>query len=292
MTLSELDREVLFAAVCRLERQSFVSRIAALAGRPVGLVSHALPARASALVAEATALALERALDIALFSLRESPPAVSRMRGRVFHSVLACASGGIGGAFGLPALAIELPVSTAIMLRAIAAIAQSEGEDLADPRAGLACLEVLALGAASASGGGPDEDYFAVRDRLAPGAVEVADFAVDKTAVRESAPAIVRFVAQIAARFGIVVSEKAMAQAVSVVGALGGAAVNLAFIEHFQDLARGHFTVRRLERVYGSDAVRAEYGRLKAGIAAVKSNSRIPARQGDAPSAAVTAAPE
>jgi hypothetical protein len=291
MSLSELDREALFAAVRRLERQSFASRITALAGRPVGLVSRALPAPASALVAKATALALERALNIALFSLRESPHAVSRTRGRVFHSVLACASGGIGGALGLTALAIELPVSTAIMLRAIAAIAQSEGEDLADPRAGLACLEVFALGVAVA-GGGPNEDYFAIRDRLAPRVVEVADFAVDKTAVVESAPVIVRFMAQIAARFSVVVSEKAMAQAVTVVGALGGAAVNLAFIEHFQDLAHGHFTVRKLERVYGPDAVRVEYGRLKAEIAAVKSNSRIPAPQGNVPFAAATAAGE
>ena len=292
MTLSELDQEALYAAVCRLEQQSFVSRIAALAGWPVGLVSRALPAPASALVAKATALALERALHIALFSLRESPRPGRGTRGRVFHSVLASASGGIGGAFGLPALAIELPVSTAIMLRAIAAIAQGEGENLADPQAGLACLEVFALGAAVAGGSQPNEDYFAIRDRLAPGVVEAADLAFDKTAVVEGAPVIVRFVAQIAARFSVVVSEKAMAQAVSVVGALGGAAVNLAFIEHFQDLAHGHFTVRRLERAYGCDAVRAEYGRIKAGIAAVKSNSRIPARRENAPSAAATTAPE
>ena len=292
MNLSDLDREALFAAVRRLERQSFASRIAALAGRPVGLASRALPAPVSTLIVKATTLALENALDIALFSLRETPLKARRTRGRVFHSVLACASGAIGGAFGLTALAIELPVSTAIMLRAIAAIAQSEGEDLADPRARLACLEVFALGAAAASGGGPTEDYFAIRDRLAPRVVEVADFPVDKTAVVESAPVIVRFMAQIGARFSVVVSEKAMAQAVSVVGAVGGAAVNLAFIEHFQDLARGHYTVRRLERIYGAAAVRAEYSRVKVEIAAVKPNSRIPARQRNVPSAAVSAAGE
>ena len=112
----------------------------------------------------------------------------------------------------------------------------------------------------------PESDYFAVRALLARGVVEFADFALDKGAVRESAPALVRFLAQIASRFGIVVSQKVMAQAVAVVGALGGAAVNLAFIEHFQDLARGHFTVRRLERVYGADAVRAEYDRMKSAL--------------------------
>jgi len=58
------------------------------------------------------------------------------------------------------------------------------------------------------------------------------------------------------------VSEKLAAQTVAVIGAVGGAAVNLAFIEHFQSLARGHFAVRRLERIYGAEAVRAEYDLL------------------------------
>jgi hypothetical protein len=41
-----------------------------------------------------------------------------------------------------------------------------------------------------------------------------------------------------------------------------GASVNYVFIEHFQEIAQGHFTVRRLERVYGKDIIRAEYERL------------------------------
>jgi hypothetical protein len=57
-------------------------------------------------------------------------------------------------------------------------------------------------------------------------------------------------------------SQKFAAQALPVVGALGGASVNYVFIEHFQETAQGHFTVRRLERVYGKDVVRAEYERL------------------------------
>ncbi|WP_425293982.1 hypothetical protein [Methylocella tundrae] len=38
--------------------------------------------------------------------------------------------------------------------------------------------------------------------------------------------------------------------------------MNYAFVDHFQTLARGHFTVRRLERIYGASLVRAEYNRL------------------------------
>jgi hypothetical protein len=142
MTLSPADREALAAAVQRLESPSLAGRLAALAGKPVGFVQRALPATASTAVAKVAKHALERALDVALYSLRNR----RFSGGRKLHSGLACTSGAIGGAFGLAALAVELPVSTTIMLRAIAAIAQEEGEDLADPRTGLACLEVFALG--------------------------------------------------------------------------------------------------------------------------------------------------
>jgi hypothetical protein len=259
MDLSTDDRKALAAAVRRLEQPSLAGRLAVLTGRPVRYVQRALPAAASTAVARTAKRALERALEIALFSLRDT-----RLRGgRKLHSGLACTSGAIGGAFGLAALTVELPVSTTIMLRAIAAIAQQEGEDLADPRAGLACLEVFALGGPSTDDTGAETDYFTVRAMLARGLVEVADFAIDKGAIRKGAPLLVRFVIRIASRFGIVVSQKIAAQAVTVVGALGGAAINLAFAEHFQDVARGHFTVRRLERIYGADIVRREYDRLK-----------------------------
>ena len=264
MSFSDSDRQALAVAVRRLENPSLAGRLAAVAGKPVGLVQRALPATASAAVARLAKQALERALEVALFSLRNR----SLGGGRILHSGLACTSGAIGGAFGLAALAVELPVSTTIMLRAIAAIAQQEGEDLADPRTGLACLEVFALGGPAADETGTEADYFAVRAMLARGLVEIADFAIDKGAIRESAPFLVRFVTQIAARFGVVVSEKVAAQAVAVLGAVGGAAVNLAFIEHFQDVASGHFTVRRLERVYGAEVVCGEYDRLKSGFAA------------------------
>jgi EcsC protein family len=81
----------------------------------------------------------------------------------------------------------------------------------------------------------------------------------ERGVIKEGAPILLKFVTQVAARFGVVVTQKVAARALPVVGALGGAAVNYAFIEHFQEIARGHFTVRRLERMYGKDEIRAEY---------------------------------
>ena len=44
-----------------------------------------------------------------------------------------------------------------------------------------------------------------------------------------------------------------------VIGAASGAAINLLFVSSFQKAAAGHFTVRRLQRTYGADAVKSEY---------------------------------
>ena len=265
MVFSETDFAALADAVNRLERPGLAGRITALAGKPTGLAVLALPAPAAAVITKAAENALSRALDVALFSLRDRRFA----GGRVVHSALASASGAVGGAFGLATLAIELPVSTMIMLRAIAAIARDEGEDLADPRTGLACLEVFALavpeGADTVAG---ERGYFAIRALLARGLFETAGIITDKSAVRGGSDLAARFLAPIVARFGAVVSEKLAAQTVAVIGAVGGAAVNLAFIEHFQSLARGHFAVRRLERIYGAEAVRAEYDLLRSRSAA------------------------
>jgi hypothetical protein len=64
----------------------------------------------------------------------------------------------------------------------------------------------------------------------------------------------------------LVVSQKLAAYVVPVVGAIGGAAVNSAFIDHFQTLARRHFTVRRLDRISGPGTVRRAYEEIRKGI--------------------------
>jgi hypothetical protein len=58
------------------------------------------------------------------------------------------------------------------------------------------------------------------------------------------------------------VTEKTAAQLVPVIGAAGGALVNTVFIGHYQDMARGHFIVRRLEKIHGADPVREAYDKL------------------------------
>jgi len=267
--LTKEDLAALRRAVCSLEHPGFAARLAGMVGRPIELIGHALPPAASRAISAATAKGLRTALKAALLSMRHAPHAGSDL----LHKALAMAAGAAGGTFGLAALPLELPVSTIIMLRSIADIARGEGEDLSDPEAALSCLQVFALGGREAGTDAADSGYFAARGMLAKSVSEAARYVAERGIVDEGAPALVRLIAQIASRFGIVVSQKLGAQAIPVIGALGGAAVNYAFIEHFQDTARGHFTVRRLERLHGKEAVRCQYERLRQDIDAMRQRS-------------------
>jgi hypothetical protein len=253
--MTQEDLEALRRAVRSLERPGLAARLTNIVGKPVELIGYALPSFASQAIASATSRGLEAALKVALRTLPKAP----RTGSQFFHRALATASGAAGGTFGLAALPIELPVSTVIMLRSIADIAQSEGEDLSSPEAVLSCVEVFALGGRAGSVDASESGYFAVRGMLAKTVSEAARFVAERGVIREGAPILLKFVTQVAARFGLVVPQKVAAQALPVVGALGGAAVNYAFIEHFQDVAHGHFTVRRLERFYGKEKIRSEY---------------------------------
>jgi EcsC protein family len=252
------DLAALRRAVHSLEHPGLAARLTHMVGKPIELIGSALPPYASKVIATATSKGLEVALKVALGTLQRSPHAGSQL----LHKALATASGAAGGAFGLVTLPIELPVSTIIMLRSIADIAQDEGEDFSDPESALSCMQVFALGGRSGSDDASESGYFAVRGILAMSVTEAASFIAKHGVIKEGGPALVRFITQVAARFGVVVTQKVAAQSLPVIGALGGAAVNYAFIEHFQEIARGHFTVRRLERVYGNEIVQCEYERL------------------------------
>ncbi|MBM6582521.1 EcsC family protein [Microvirga sp. BT689] len=260
IALSEDDRAALRRAINALEGPSYVARLSALAGRPIELLGQALPQVASDMISKATQAALTRALRYALLTIpKEGRDPESRV-----HKALAVLSGAMGGALGISAVLMELPISTTIMLRSIARIAQSEGEDLEDPETALACLQVFALGGRTGSDNLHETGYFAVRAAMAKSVSRALQQVAGRGVVDDSASAIVRLLAQIGSRFGLVVSQKVAAQAVPVVGAIGGAAVNVTFVDHFQTLARGHFIVRRLERTYGKGTIRREYERIRA----------------------------
>ena len=259
MGLTAADIEDLRRARALLENPGLAARISDVVGSPIERGFGMLPKSWNAAVMNATRKAIEAALDVALRTL---DPERAETTSNRWHKLAVGTTGAAGGAFGLAALAIELPLSTTIMLRSIAEIARSEGEDLGSAEARLQCVQVLALGGKSGHDDAAETGYFAARAAMAKAVSEAARYAAQQGAIARGAPAIVQLITQVASRFSITVSQKVAAQAVPVVGAVGGALINTLFIDHFQDMARGHFTVRRLERVHGADEVRLVYKEL------------------------------
>lgn len=257
VTITGAEIAELKAAKLLLESPGLAAKISSFVGTPIEKGFALLPKQWNTVVTDATRKAIETALKVALWTISDGKANASPSNW--WHKLAACASGAAGGAFGLAALSIELPVSTTIMLRSIADIARSEGEDLKAADAQLECIQVLALGGNAKSDDATEVGYFAARAAMAKAVSEAAAHLAAQGITQHGSPALVRLIAQIASRFSIVVSEKAAAQAVPLVGAIGGAVINTLFIDHFQDMARGHFIVRRLERLYGADEIKLLY---------------------------------
>jgi hypothetical protein len=195
--------------------------------------------------------ALRRAFGIAILGLPRPPvpssplarPGGGLARQPLLRTrLLAVFSGTLGGIAGLPGFLPDAAFTTLLIMRAIAAIAVAEGEDLAREESRAACLEVFAFGGSpngptSSIAEAPDTGYWTARLLL------------------QGRP-VVRLFADVATRYGLHISEKLALQAIPLVGAAGGAAINSLFLDHYTVLARVHFTLRRLERRHGTARVR------------------------------------
>ncbi|GAB4119955.1 MAG: EcsC family protein [Rhodothalassiaceae bacterium] len=251
MRLAPEDMAELEAALRRLEGPGLAVRLADALGSPVEAIGRVLPHAWQRRIDRAMTRAMSLAMNRAVASLAADPSP------RATHRLLGGASGAIGGFFGLAALPVELPLSTVLMLRAIADIARREGEDLSNLDSRLACLTVFALGSPLTAGDDAAETGYWT-SRIALGQmVSEAGRHIARHGVTSGGPAIAALIHALASRFGLALSAKASAQLVPIFGAAGGAALNLAFLAHFESVARGHFAVRRLERRHGSEMVRA-----------------------------------
>lgn len=259
MSIPDDDRKELQVAKNLLENPGHAAKVTNLIGMPIEKGLGLLPDNWNKNLGKVTQTALLKASDTAIFTMKDIPGEASS---NIWHTLGVAISGGVGGFFGIAALAVELPISTSIMLRSIADIARSQGESITDIDTKMACLEVFALGGNSESDDGTESGYYVVRAALARSVAEASEFLVSKTLADEGAPILIKFIAKIAERFSIQVTEKAVAQALPALGAAGGAIINAIFMDHFQDMARGHFLVRRLERKHGKEVIEKLYAEL------------------------------
>ena len=256
MPLTDLELEQLREAKRLLESPSLAARLTDLLGKPIEMSIEMLPERAVQSIHEIVRSALVRAQDLALTTI---DPSRARVPSNRLHKWMTAATGAVGGLFGMAGLAVELPVTTVIMLRSIADIARGEGHDLSRPKVRLACLEVFALGGRSQADDAAETGYYAIRAGLAKLVSDAAQHMAQRGVARGSGPALVKLLERIAARFGLVVEEKVALEMIPAIGAISGALVNTLFMDHFQNVARGHFVIKRLEAQHGLETVRNAY---------------------------------
>jgi hypothetical protein len=272
---NEKDYKDLQLAVGLLEAPSITAKLSSLIGSPIESLVAKLPNSVSSKLHGAVEAALHKSANAALWSLENTPAHKASTK---LHKLYAASSGAIGGFFGFTAMFVELPISTTIMMRAVADVARSEGFDLENLATKRACIEVFALGGNTADDDGTDTGYYVVRGFASSVAANLskplAEIAAQqagkgvashgfKLAPQQAANWLAALIEKVASRFGVVISNKFAAQAVPIIGAVSGAAVNTLFTDFYQDMARGHFTIMRLEQKYGPEHIKAAYEAIR-----------------------------
>lgn len=152
------------------------------------------------------------------------------------HRVIGTISGALGGLGGLPTALAELPVATTLIFRAVQGVAAQYGEDPLSAETRLECLRVFGAGGPGAADDGIDTSFMGARLSL-------------------TGPALGKIIAKVAPRFGAVLSQKLLTQAVPIIGAAAGAGTNYAFVDYYIEMAHVHFGLRRVARAHGDAAV-------------------------------------
>ncbi|WP_082020305.1 EcsC family protein [Leisingera sp. ANG-M6] len=220
-TPQEIDAELdALAARYRAAGGAGVDLLNRLGGSGESLLER-LPEPVRAGLTGATETALRVAMKGASQSRRLVPdqkPGVDRM--------VSAAMGAAGGAAGLPGALVELPATTAFLLRTIQSAAAEEGFDPDAESVTFDCIQVFAAAGPLAEDDGADLGFVSVRLGL-PGALH-------------------KLIAQVAPKLGAVLGQKLAAQVVPVAGAVAGAAVNYVFSGYYREMAHVHFGLRRL----------------------------------------------
>ena len=244
LTPSE-QNELWQAALLMADSRGLLVRLTALFGRRIVALRNSVKktgdrlggaawADLSQRVQDAVEDALWHSYQLATFGLNETPGFLrpKRPRGNRLHKAATAASGAASGFVGLPGVVFDIPFTTATILRSIAEIARDAGEDLGTEETKRACLEVLAFGGPGEADDENEIGYWATRIGMNHLAINL-------------------LIKSAASRFGLIVSEKILAQAVPVAGAIAGGALNYAFTDYYQNMARVHFCLRALDRRTG-----------------------------------------
>ena len=273
-SLSAEELRFLGDAAKYLENPSFLMRLADTFGKPLALLTQGIGKVAPEAVDNAVSKALRSAMAFAARTIPadggslgpNEPIAEVGAATDFWHKVSVAVSGSAGGFFGLVGLPLELPITTTIMFRSIAAIAKEFRENPGDESVQMQCLTVFSYGGTGTADDELGSTYLSARIALDETISLAAKAVAGKTAAQiakmiehGTAPAIVSLISKIAARFNVTVTEKVVAQTLPVFGAAAGGTINVAFMDHFNRVARFHFGIRSLERKHGKELVQATF---------------------------------
>jgi hypothetical protein len=194
-------------------------------------------------------LALREAYGLAFSTQADAEPAglvnraLTRAQGERWHQIATAITGALGGLGGITTTLMDLPVTTTLILRSIQQVAAGHGEDLSQADVRAQCIAVFGLAGPMREDDKTDLGLFASR------------FALGGKAVAEILRAVLP-------RFGVLVSEKLIAQATPLLGAAAGATINPVFTGYYQKMAHVHFRLRKLERAHAPDQVSACFERI------------------------------
>ncbi|MDB6455063.1 EcsC family protein [Falsirhodobacter sp. 20TX0035] len=190
--------------------------------RAEGLMDR-IPSPIRIRIEEATAFALRRCYGVASAAHGSRLPSV----GKHGHKVAAVMSGGLGGFGGMASSIVELPATVSIFFAAIQKVAAEHGFDPKEEAVRLECLRVFGSGTPFEEDEGTNTAFLASRVALTGAGAQ-------------------GLIASVAPRLAAVLSQKLAAQTVPLLGAATGAAVNLAFISYYEELAHVRFALLKM----------------------------------------------
>jgi hypothetical protein len=185
-------------------------------------LTQRLPDPVQARLREVTTDALTQALNLAHKSRGVVPDQADWL-----NKAMSIALGASGGLGGLPTALAEIPVTTMLLLRVIEGVAAENGFDPGEENVRFDCLQVFCSAGPLAEDDGSDFAFLSARMALSGTAVQA-------------------IIARVAPRLAAVMGQKLAAQAVPVLGAAAGGAVNYAYTRYYTEMAHVHFTLRRL----------------------------------------------
>lgn len=183
---------------------------------------------------------LAQALRLGLGLAKAAPQTSARQQRWVI-----IAAGAAGGSVGLAGALAELPLAMVVFLQAIRQEAREAGLNPDRDGVAMASLDILSSGRVL-------------------GVAEMLDPAYLLGRLALAGPSLSGWIARTVPRLVPLIGPRLAASAVPLVGALGGAVLNAAWLEHYRRLARIRFGLMVLAEHHGAEAVVRAFARAQA----------------------------